>query len=92
MKVYVISEDNHGQIGIAVSRKAALQWLVSSNWVGQYNDIWCPDENERWGGYNMTLDELYGENWKEKFLQFSEDLLENMGFYIHEDELIEEDA
>lgn len=39
----------------------------------------------------MTLDELYGENWKEKFLQFSDDLLENMGFYVHEEEVIEEE-
>ena len=30
MKVFVISEENHGQIGIAVSRKAALQWLIAS--------------------------------------------------------------
>lgn len=90
MKVYVISEDNHGQIGVAVSRKAALQWLIDTNWVGQYSSIWCPDETERWGGYNMTLDDLYGENWKEKFLQFSDELLENMGFYIREEELIGE--
>ena len=92
MKVYTISEENHGQIGIAVSYKAALQWLVASDWVGRYSDIWCPDENERWGGYNMTLDVLYGENWKEKFLRFSDDLLKNMGFYIHEEELIEEES
>ena len=92
MKVYVIGEENHGQIGIAASRKAALQWLIAINWVGRYSEIWCPDENERWGGHYMTLDELYGENWKEKFLQFSGDLLENMGFHIHEEELIEEDA
>ena len=91
MKVYLIREDSHGLIGIAVSHKAAMQWLITSNWVGQYSDIWCPDENECWGGHNMTLDDLYGENWKEKFLQFSEILLENMGFYIHEEELIEEE-
>lgn len=91
MKVYTIEEENHGQIGIAVSYKAALQWLIASDWVGQYSDVWCPNENERWGGHNTTLDELYGENWKEKFLQFSEILLENMGFYIHEEEVIEEE-
>ena len=88
MKVYTISEDNHGQVGIAVSRKAALQWLINIDWVGQYTYIWCPDETT---GYNTTLNDLYGENWKEKFLQFSDERLENMGFYIHEEELIEED-
>lgn len=92
MKVYVISEENHGQIGFATSRKAALQWLISSNWVGQHSDIWCPDENGRWGGHRMTLGELCGENWKEKFLYFSDELLENMDLYIREAELIGEDA
>lgn len=91
MVVYTVSEENHGQIGVAVSRKAALQWLIATNWVNQYNEIWCPDETERWGGYNITLGDLYGENWKEKFLQFSDELLENMGFYIHEEELIGEE-
>lgn len=90
MVVYTVSEENHGQIGVAVSRKAALQWLIATNWVNQYSSIWCPDETERWGGHNMMLDDLYGENWKEKFLQFSDELLENMGFYIHEEELIGE--
>lgn len=90
MKVYVISEDNHGQIGIAVSRKAALQWLITTNWVGRYSGIWCPNENELCGGRSVMLDDLYGDNWKEKFLQISDELLDNMGFYIHEEELIEE--
>ena len=92
MKVYVISEDNHGQIGIAASRKAALQFLVAADWVGRYSTIWCPDENERWGGHDMSLDDLYGENWKEKFMRFSDELLENMGFYIREEEVIEEES
>lgn len=92
MKVYTISEESHGQIGIAVSYKAALQWLVASGWVNQYSNIWCPDENERWHGYDKTLGDLYGENWKEKFLQFSDEQLENMCFYIYEEELIEEEG
>lgn len=91
MKVYLISEDNHGHIGTAVSHKAALQWLVTSDWVDQYSEIWCPDENARWGGHNKMLSALYGENWKEEFLQFSGDQLEHMGFYIHKDDLIEEE-
>ena len=59
MVVYVVKEENHGQIGIAASRKAALQFLVAADWVGRYSSIWCPDENERWGGHNMSLDYLY---------------------------------
>lgn len=92
MKVYVINEESNGQLGIAVSRKAALQWLIANDWVGGYSEIWCPDENERWGGHDMTLDELYGENWKEEFLKFPEIMINNMGFSIDEEELLEEDA
>lgn len=92
MVVYTVMEENHGQIGIAASRKAALQFLIAIDWVGQYSDIWCPNENERWGGHSTTLDELYGENWKEKFLQCSDELLENMGFYIRKEEVIEEES
>jgi len=92
MKVYTIGEENHGQIGIAVSYKAALQWLIASDWVNQYNDVWCPDESERYGGHNTLLGDLYGEDWKEKFLQSSGELLENMGFYVREEDVIEEDA
>ena len=91
MQVYLIKEDNHGQIGVAVSRKAAMQWLISSGWIGRYSEIWVPDESARWGGRGMTLDELYGENWEEKFLQFSDVLLENMGFYLHKEDVIEEE-
>lgn len=89
MVVYVVSEENHGEILYAASEDAARRALVDTDWVGRYSDIWCPDENERWGGHNMTLDELYGENWKEKFLKFSRELLENMGFYIKEYEVCE---
>lgn len=91
MKVYLINEENHGLIGVAASCKAAMQWLVTSDWVNHYSEIWCPDENARWGGYNKMLGDLYGENWKEEFFQFSEDQLENMGFYIRKEELIEEE-
>ena len=91
MTVYIISEENHGQIGVAASYKAALQWLIASGWIDRYSDIWCPDENERWGGHRVSLDALYGEDWREVFLQFSKALLKRMGFHIHEEELIEED-
>lgn len=89
MVVYVVSEENHGEILYAASEDAAKRALIDTDWVGRYSDIWCPDDNEPWGGHNMTLDELYGENWKEKFLKFSHELLENMGFHIKEYEVCE---
>ena len=92
MVVYLVSEENHGQIGVAASRKAALQWLIATEWVTRYSEIWCPDDNARWGGYERPLDDLYGENWKEEFMGFSAEQLENMGIYISEEELIEEET
>jgi hypothetical protein len=91
MKVYLIDEENHGQIGVAASYKAALQFLIASDWVRSRSEIWVSNENERWGGHEVPLVELYGENWKEKFLQFSDEQLENMGFYICEVDVFEEE-
>lgn len=89
MVIYVVSEECHGEILYAASEDAAKRALIDTDWVSRYSDIWCPDDNEPWGGHNMTLDELYGENWKEKFLKFSHELLENMGFHIKEYEVCE---
>ena len=91
MKVYLISEENHGHIGVAATHKAALQWLIASDWVRSRSEIWVPNESERWGGHEVPLVELYGENWEEKFLQFSREPLENMGFYICEVDVFEEE-
>lgn len=91
MKVYLISEENHGHIGVAATHKAALQWLIASGWVGRYSEIWLPDENHCDGGRNMMLGELYGEDWEKQFLQFSDEQLENMGFYLHREDVIEEE-
>jgi uncharacterized protein (DUF1015 family) len=36
------------------------------------------------------LEELYGENWKEVYMNFDKEDMENMGFYLEDEELIEE--
>lgn len=91
MQVHVIREENHGLIGIAATYRAAMYWLLSSGWVGRYSEIWIPDEDDCNGGRNMTLDELFGDNWEKQFIRFSYGALENMGFYIRKEDVIEEE-
>ena len=82
MTVICIVEDNHGLIGIAANEKAAKQFLLDSEWVKAGTEIWCRDENERYGGHYVSLIDLYGENWEEKFFAMSEGQLEDMGFFL----------
>lgn len=89
MTIYIVSEDNHGEIIYAASESAAKRALIDTDWVGQYNDIWIENENEEDGGHYATLQELYGESWKEEFVKMDSDALEHMGFYINDYELYE---
>lgn len=89
MTIYVVSEENHGEIIYAATEEAAKRALLETDWVGQYSDIWIDNEEEKYGGHNVTLMELYGENWKEEFMKMNSDALENMGFYINTEEVWE---
>ena len=81
--VYTIAEDNHGDIGIAESVKEAKQWLVDSDWVRSYCELWNPQTRE-----SKPICELFAD-WKKWFVEeATEEDLENMGFYIHEEEMI----
>jgi hypothetical protein len=86
MEIVVISEENHGFIGVATTHKAAKQWLIREGWVDRYSDIYNHDTS-KW----ESLEELYGENWKEVYMNFDEEDMENIGFYLHDKELIEEE-
>lgn len=87
MEVVVIYEDNHGFIGVAANYKAAKQWLIRKGWVDQHSDIYNHDAS-KW----ESLEELYGENWKEVYMNFDKEDMENMGFYLNDEELIEEET
>lgn len=84
MKVYIISEENHGILGVAKTKKAAKQWLIDSSWVCENCEIWIPEEQN-----SIPVKELH-EDWKNWFINesYAEDL-ENMGFWIAEEVLIE---
>ena len=85
MEIVIISEDNHGVIGTATTDKAAKQWLIREGWVDKYSEIWNPDTDE-----NHTLIEVYGDNWENAYINFDREYMECMGFYFHDEELIEE--
>ena len=89
MTIYVVSEENHGEIIYAASEEAAKRALLETDWVKQGNDIWIENEEEKYGGHNATLEQLYGEKWREEFMKMDSDALECMGFYIHDYEVYE---
>lgn len=80
--VWLISEDNHGTLGVATSVPAGKQWLIDSGWVTMENEVWNPQTQEF-----VTLGELYGDDWEEHFLSCDEEELEDMGFFFEAMEL-----
>ena len=87
MTIYVVSEENHGEIIYAASEEAAKRALLETNWVDSGTDIWIENEGEKYGGHHESLLNLYGENWEEEFMKMDSEALERMGFYIHDYEV-----
>ena len=83
MKAILISEDNHGFIGLAVNYSRAVDFLIKENWLNEYTEVWI---NHR--GY--LLKQIFPnwqeiiKNWNiEKFNNFfrGEFYLESMEIY-----------
>lgn len=89
--VFLIYEDDHGAIGVATSFKAAKQFLLRHKWVTERTYTWVNDRLNEDGDHYFHLNEIYGDNWKEAFVDFSEGELGNMGFCIQERELHKEE-
>ena len=89
--VLLIYEDEHGVIGAATSLKAAKQFLLHHKWVTERTYTWVNDRLNKNGNHYFCLSEVYGDNWKEAFVNFSEGDLGNMGFCLQKRELYEEE-
>lgn len=89
--VFLIYEDDHGIIGVAASFKAAKQFLLHHKWVTEHTCTWVNDQFNEDGNHYFSLNEAYGDNWKEAFLNFSKGELGNMGFCVQEKELYKEE-
>lgn len=87
MKVIKIEEENHGFIGVATSKKAAWQFIVTHGWLGFWDQVYIFDS---W----VTIYDLFEENdWKKTeeeliywALHRNEELWDGM-FYFSEIEL-----
>lgn len=84
MKVFIIKEERHGDIGVAISEKAAKQFMLRDGWVSCCSDIWTRN------GQCKTLYQLFGNNWQEGFMGLNRDDLDAMGFCLWEMEVEEE--
>lgn len=83
MTVYLIDEENHGSIGVAATREAAIDWLIKTDWITEVSDFWNDKEKDY-----VTVKELFGEHWKEELLK-QNDLFFEGSFYFTSYELIE---
>jgi hypothetical protein len=55
--VIIISEENHGTIGVAVDEAAAIRFIIEEGWV---DDLW--DEEQKKYVYHEALFDRYGVN------------------------------
>lgn len=88
MTVIVISEENHGTIGVAVDEAAAIRFLIEEGWV---DDLW--DEEQQKYVYCETLFDRYKvDNLLDLMLKMyaaeNEDCFDGM-FYFNKTKLFE---
>ena len=85
--VIVISEENHGTIGVAVDEAAAIKFIIEEGWV---DDLW--DEEQKKYVYHEALFNRYGvDNLLDlmmKMYQEDENCFDGM-FYFHKTKLFE---
>lgn len=65
MKVIIIEEDNHGQIGIAKTYADAIHFLIEGNWLSELTEVIKSNRAE------TTVIEDLGEEWFTKILGWS---------------------
>ena len=85
--IIVISEENHGTIGVAVDEAAAIRFIIEEGWV---DDLW--DEEQKKYVYHETLFDRYGvDNLLDlmmKMYQEDENCFDGM-FYFSKTKLFE---
>ncbi len=60
--VITISEDSHGQIGVAKDYKCAIDFLVNEGWLNDYVEVFVGENEEGMGEYQRLI-EVFGEGW-----------------------------
>lgn len=69
MTVYTIHEDSHGLLAIVKEKTDILKYLIENNWITKKSD-WFGEERTE------TLEEAFGENWKQKLFELELDEVE----------------
>lgn len=62
-RVVVIHEDNHGMIGLAISYKNAVKFLIENNWLDGRTEIVQEDDTI------ITVQEDLGEDWQNVIIE-----------------------
>lgn len=85
--VIIITEENHGTIGVAVDEAAAIRFLIEEGWV---DDLW--DEEQQKYVYCETLFDRYKVNnifdLMIKMYQENEEIFDGL-FYFNKTKLFE---
>lgn len=95
MKVIVICEENHGDIGIATTMKAAFQFLIDTAWLNWGFEMW-DKTTDTWYTVRDVFASRGIEETKANLLAWC---LENQddyniwdgAFYFHEENIVEEE-
>lgn len=84
MKVVLVSEENHGLIQVAKDRVSAIEYLITSEWINGYCELWFPER-----GDSICIKDLHPD-WQDWLRNVATDEdFENMGYGIEEKEVYE---
>ena len=95
MKIIIISEENHGEIGVATTMKAAFQFLIEHGWLTTKYDLY----DEATGAW-YTLGDVFEskdiEPTKQSILAWAMEYADDWrmwdgAFYFNEDTIYEEE-
>ena len=92
-KIYVISEENHPDIGITETFKNAIKFLFENNWLDKFTEYFVgADYFSVWIVLDFNdIDDFNYETFMEKMKNKNEeeiiDFLENCGIYIRQEEI-----
>ena len=85
MKVIVINEKNHGDIGTEKDYYSAVSFLMNDGWLAPYDDVW-DEHKEDW----IPICELLGEDWIDKIFSWDIDNFNEFfgcSFHLTEEEI-----
>lgn len=86
MKVFIVRDEDHGSLFVAANLGVVKRELIRTNWVHGHSLVWNCEKHDYWD----SLLEVYGENWRESFMDFGVEDLENLGIYVKEIEVVQD--